>query len=53
VTYPEQDEAGDAALLSDALDTLREYGDKPEAWAKWNQYKEELAGAEDSGDQRS
>jgi hypothetical protein len=50
--YAEHDEAGDAALLADAMVTLREYGDKPEAWTKWDAFKEELAKAEESGELR-
>ncbi len=33
------DPAGDEELLRDALVVLQDYGDKPEAWIKWEDFE--------------
>jgi hypothetical protein len=45
-----EDPAGDEELLAEALAVLEEYGDKPETWMKWEDFTEELARAEASGE---
>ena len=40
------DPAGDASALRDALATLREYGDQPDAWMAWEDFEAELDRAE-------
>jgi hypothetical protein len=44
------DPAGDEILLREALAMLKEYGDKPETWMKWEDFEAELARAEASGE---
>jgi hypothetical protein len=46
------DPAGDQELLHDALVVLEEYGDKPEAWLKWEDFEAELDRAEAAGELR-
>ena len=44
------DHAGDEELLADALIVLEQYGDKPEAWTKWEDFEAELDSAEAAGE---
>jgi len=46
------DPAGDEELLNEALAMLEEYGDKPETWAKWEDFETELDKAEAGGELR-
>ncbi len=44
------DPEGDEQLLQEALAVLEEYGDKPEAWMKWEEFEKELDRAEAAGE---
>jgi hypothetical protein len=44
------DPAGDALLLSDALEVLQKYKDSPEAWMSWEDFEAELDKAEAAGE---
>ena len=44
------DKAGDELLLSDALNTIQEYRDRPDAWIKWDDFEAELDRAEAAGE---
>lgn len=44
------DPAGDALLLREALAVLDEYGDKPESWMTWEEFKAEVDRAEAGGE---
>lgn len=44
------DPVQDDRLLRDALAELREYGDKPEAWMKWEDFEAELERADAAGE---
>jgi hypothetical protein len=44
------DPAGDELLLREALATLQQYGDKPEAWMDWEDFEAELDRAEAAGE---
>ena len=46
----EPDEAGDEALLQDALAVLQGYTDKPDAWTNWADFEAELERAEAAGE---
>ena len=37
-------------LLSDALNTIQEYGDRPDAWMKWKDFEAELDRAQTAGE---
>jgi hypothetical protein len=45
-----EDPAEDALLLSEALDVIAKYGDKPEAWVSWEEFEAELDRAEAAGE---
>lgn len=44
------DPVQDDRLLRDALAELREYGDQPEAWMKWEDFEADLERAEAAGE---
>jgi len=44
------DPAGDKQLLHEAMAVLKEYGDKPETWTKWEDLEAELDRAEVSSE---
>ena len=45
-----EDPAQDKLILAEALDTIRKYGDKPEAWVSWEDFEAELDKAEAAGE---
>jgi len=44
------DPAGDEQLLHEAMAVLKQYGDKPETWTKWEDLEAELDRAEASSE---
>ena len=44
------DPEGDAELLKEALEVIKEYGDKAGAWTDWETFKAEMRQAEAAGE---